>query len=115
MSLSVYMDHHVDIAITRGLRLRGVTVLTAEEDGTKQLADPLLLDRAMALGYVLFTQDVDLLAEAARRQATGEAFAGIAYARQRRASIGRYVQDLELMAKVFDPVDMMNRVVHLPL
>jgi len=58
------MDHHVDMAITRGLRLRGVMVLTAEEDGTKQLADPLLLDRAMALGYVLFTQDVDLLAEA---------------------------------------------------
>jgi predicted nuclease of predicted toxin-antitoxin system len=109
------MDHHVDIAITRGLRLRGVTVLTAEEDGTKQLADPLLLDRAMALGYVLFTQDVDLLAEAARRQAAGEAFAGVVFARQRVVSIGQCVQDLELMAKVYDPVDMMNRVEYLPL
>ena len=109
------MDHHVDIAITRGLRLRGVTVLTAEEDGTKQLADPLLLDRATALDYVLFTQDVDLLAEAARRQVAGEAFAGVVFARQQVVSIGRCIQDLELMAKVLDPVDMMNRVVYLPL
>ncbi|HEY7329258.1 MAG TPA: DUF5615 family PIN-like protein [Gemmataceae bacterium] len=115
MSLSLYMDHHVDIAITRGLRRRGVTVLTAEEDGTKQLADPLLLDRAMALGYVLFTQDADLLAEAARRQAAGEAFAGVVYARQQVVPIGRCIQDLELMAKVLDPVEMMNRVVYLPL
>lgn len=115
MSLSLYMDHHVDVAITRGLRRRGVTVLTAEEDGTKQLADPLLLDRAMALGYVLFTQDADLLAEAARRQASGEPFAGVVYTHQQGISIGRCVQDLELMAKVLDPVDMMNRVVYLPI
>lgn len=90
-------------------------MLTAEEDGTKQLADPLLLDRAMALGYVLFTQDVDLLVEAARRQAAGEAFAGVVFARQQVVSIGQCVQDLELMAKVYDPVDMMNRVDYLPL
>lgn len=109
------MDHNADIAITRGLRLRGVMVLTAEEDGTKQLADPLLLDRAMALGYVLFTQDVDFLAEAARRQAAGEAFAGVVFARQQVVPIGQCVQDLELMAKVYDPVDMMNRVEYLPL
>jgi hypothetical protein len=109
------MDHHVAIAITRGLRLRGVTVLTAEEDGTKQFKDPALLDRATALNHVLFTQDVDLLAEAARRQAAGEAFTGVVFARQQIVSVGRCVQDLELMAKVYDPVDMMNRVEYLPL
>jgi hypothetical protein len=109
------MDHHVPVAITRGLRLRSVTVLTAEEDGTMQLADPLLLDRALALGHVFFTQDVDFLVEAARRLAAGEAFAGVVFARQRVVSIGQCVQDLELMAKVYDPVDMMNHVVHLPL
>lgn len=90
-------------------------VLTAEEDGTKQLADPLLLDRAMALGYVLFTQDVDFLAEVARRQAASEAFAGVVFARQQVVPIGQCVQDLELMAKVYDPVDMMNRLEYLPL
>lgn len=31
--LSFYMDHHVFSSITRGLRERGIDVLTAEEDG----------------------------------------------------------------------------------
>lgn len=109
------MDHHVPRAITQGLRLRGVTVVTAEEDGTQQLVDPLLLDRARDLGYVLFTQDVGFTAEAARRQAAGEAFAGIVFARQRVVSIGQCIGDLELIAKVYDPIDMMNRLEHLPL
>ena len=115
MSLSLYMDVHVKSAVTQGLRLRGVMVLTAQEDGADTLADADLLDRAMYLGYVLFTQDDDFLVEAARRQRTGQAFAGVAYAHQQLISIGQCVQDLELMAKVLDPVDMMNRLVYLPL
>jgi len=59
MPLGFYMDHHVPSAITNGLRLRGVDVLTAHEDGTQRLEDPALLDRAGALGRVLFTRDDD--------------------------------------------------------
>jgi hypothetical protein len=40
MSIAFYMDHHVPRAITVGLRLRGVDVLTAYEDGQSELADP---------------------------------------------------------------------------
>lgn len=115
MSLALYMDAHVRGAVTRGLRLRGVTVLTAQEDGTDAIADPDLLDRAMSLGYVVFTQDVDFLIEVAQRQRTGQAFAGVVYAHQQNVSIGQCVQDLALMAKVYDPVDMMNRLEYLPL
>ena len=32
MAIALYMDHHVPRAITHGLRLRGVDVLTAFED-----------------------------------------------------------------------------------
>lgn len=59
MTIALYMDHHVPRAITSGLRLRGVDVLTAYEDGTHELDDPILLDRAGELGRVLFTQDDD--------------------------------------------------------
>lgn len=65
MSLSIYMNVHVPQAITRGLRRRGVDVLTAQEDGTTELRDPELVDRASALGRILFTRDQDLLGEAA--------------------------------------------------
>jgi predicted nuclease of predicted toxin-antitoxin system len=68
MPLALYMDHHVRRAITVGLRLREVEVITAYEDGASELEDAALLDRATVLGRVLFTRDDDLLAEATRRQ-----------------------------------------------
>ena len=71
------MDVHVRRAVTDALRLRGVDVLTAQQDGASQLKDPELLDRATSLGRLLFTQDEDLLREARRRQQTGGKFAGV--------------------------------------
>jgi len=68
MPLALYMDQHVPRAITTGLRSRNVDVLTASEDGTSACTDTELLDRALQCGRVLFSQDDDLLAEAARRQ-----------------------------------------------
>ena len=53
--ISLYMDHHVPKAITTGLRLRGVDVLTSFEDGTDQLDDELLLEHAHELKRALFT------------------------------------------------------------
>ena len=37
MSVALYMDEHVHRAITVGLRLRGVDVLTAQEDDEQAL------------------------------------------------------------------------------
>jgi predicted nuclease of predicted toxin-antitoxin system len=70
MSVGLYMDEHVPRAITEGLRLRGVDVLTAQEDNRRCASDSELLDRATELGRIL--QDSDLLREATRRQRTGE-------------------------------------------
>jgi predicted nuclease of predicted toxin-antitoxin system len=76
MPIALYMDHHVPRAITAGLRSRGIDVLTAHEDGTQELDDPALLDRAGELKRVLFTRDDDLLAEATKRQREGRVFSG---------------------------------------
>jgi len=109
------MDVHAPLAITLALQRRRVDVLTAKEDGGDLFDDPSLLDRALALGRVIFTQDEDFLREGSRRQRTGESFAGIIYAHQLRGTIGQYVHDLELMAKVYEPEDIANRIEHLPL
>lgn len=66
--LRLYTDVHVNLAITKGLRMRGIDVLTAQEDGARELDDEPLLGRAASLGRVLFTQDEDLLAIASERQ-----------------------------------------------
>jgi hypothetical protein len=101
--------------VTEGLRLRGVNVLTAQEDGAAELPDSELLDRATVLGRVLVSQDKDLLREAARRQQSSESFAGIIYAPQLKVTIGKYVADLEFLAQVGEPEDFVNRVEYLPL
>jgi hypothetical protein len=109
------MDVHVPAAITRGLLLRGADVLTTQLDGTTELEDPELLDRASALGRVLFSQDEDLLAEANRRQRSGQPFAGVIYGHQVRVTIGKCVADLEILAQAGRPEDFANRVEYLPL
>lgn len=115
MSVRLYMDVHVPYTITTGLRLRGVDVLTAQDDGTTELDDPELLDRATALGRALFTRDQDLLREANQRRQKVEAFVGVIYAHQLRVTIGQCIADLELIAQAYEPEDLVNRVEYLPL
>jgi predicted nuclease of predicted toxin-antitoxin system len=109
------MDENVPLAITEGLRRRGVDILTVQEDGRRGYPDPILLDRAMELGRVMFSQDEDFPIEASRRQAEGIKFAGVIYARQTAVSIGDCVRSLELIAKVAELEDFLNQVQYLPL
>jgi len=115
VSIALYMDEHVPRSITLGLRLRGVNVLTAQEDNRRNTPDTILLDRATELRRVLFSQDEDLLAEAKRRQGQGTPFSGVIYAHQLHITIGACVRDLELIAGAADPQDLVNRVEYLPL
>jgi hypothetical protein len=108
------MDVHVHGAVTRGLRLRGVDVLTAQEDGQGQLPDADLLDRSTALGRVLVTYDEHLLIEATRRQSAGIGFAGLLYHRTSAVRVGPVIRDLEFLCQVLEPTDMWQQVRFLP-
>jgi predicted nuclease of predicted toxin-antitoxin system len=115
MALSVYMDVHVPLAITEGLRRRGINVLTSQEDETTEEDDEFLLERATGLGRLLFTQDQDLLAIAASWQRLAKPFVGVLYAHQQGASLGRIVTDIELLATCCAREELANRVTYLPL
>ena len=91
------MDAHIPKAITNGLRLRGVDILTAQEDNADKLTDPELLDRATTLNRVLFTFDDDLLIEATKRQRLSIHFSGVIYTSPLNISIGTCVKDLEII------------------
>ena len=110
-----YFDENVPVQIAEGLRLRGIDVLTAQEDGFDETDDPIVLNRATDLGRVLFTRDDDFLREATARLKDGRPFATVIYAHQRLASIGQCVDDLELFARASNPPEWRDRVVYLPL
>ena len=109
------MDENVHGAISRGLRQRGVDVLTVQEEGLAGTPDPQVLDRAGELSRVLVSQDTDLLIEAVRRQRAGEPFSGVIFAAQDTSATGRYIKDLEVIAKATVFQEYADRVEHLPL
>ncbi|HEX8680667.1 MAG TPA: DUF5615 family PIN-like protein [Ardenticatenaceae bacterium] len=115
MPIALYMDQHVPKPITSELRKRGVDVLTAYEDGTSALDDSALLDRATELGRILVTQDKDFLAEGAYRQKNGVPFAGIVYMHLMRVPLSTCIDELETIAMVGEPEDLLNSVQFLPL
>lgn len=115
MSLSLYMDENVAGQITRGLRKRGVDALTVQEDGRSGYPDPIVLDRAMELERVMFSQDRDLPDEAEYRQREGISFSGVIYAHQLQVPIGTCVRDLEIIAKVGMLEEFVNCIQYLPL
>ena len=110
-----YMDENVSGAVTKGLRQRGIDVLTVQEENREGRPDPEVLDRATELERVLFTQDDDLLREAAKRQAEELSFVGVIYVHQSKLTTQEAIANLELIAQAGEPTDFANRVEYLPL
>jgi hypothetical protein len=115
MTVAFYLDENVPRQIADGLRLRGVDVLTVQDDGRRNTPDPLLLDRATELARVIFSQDQDFLIEANRRQTEGIYFSGVVFARKIGMTTGDCIRDLEIIAKASDLEDLANQVQYLPL
>ncbi len=109
------MDVHVPIAITEGLRRRGIDVLTSQEDGTREVDDETLLERASESGRILFSQDRDLLRIAKEWQNQDRSFAGVIFAHQQGLSIGLCVEELVLIAECCLTQEVADCVVYVPL
>ena len=109
------MDVHIRRAVTSGLRMRSIDVLTAQEDGAAELDDDRLLQRATELGRILVSQDEDLLREGARRLREHNDFSGIIYAHQLRVTNGQMVEDLVLIATATSKQEWSGKIEYLPL
>jgi hypothetical protein len=112
--LAFYMDHNVHAALVHGLRLRGVDVLTAVEDGRSRECDPQLLARAHELARVLVTHDQDFHAIAAEHQRSGEEFSGVIFIVQEGLRIGAVIEYLHILAEALSPDELRNRVELIP-
>jgi hypothetical protein len=100
-----YTDEHVAYAVIRGLRQRGIDVLSVPEASMMGVSDEMYLSFAYAQGRVLFTQDADFL----RLAAAGASHVGIVYAPQ-YTSLGDIIRGLLLIHQVLDAEDMVGKL-----
>ena len=103
--VSFYTDEHVAKAVIRGLRGRGVDVMTVAEAGLMGASDEEHLTRALKEGRVVFTQDDDFL----RLHAAGLEHAGITYAPQ-HTPIGEIIRGLMLIYQVMEAEEMKGAI-----
>ncbi len=103
-----YTDEHVSKAVIRGLRERGIDVLSVPEANMLGASDEEHMAFALAEGRMLFTQDADFL----RLAAAGHKHAGIAYARQ-GTSVGDIIQGLMLIVQVLEAEEMNGKIEYL--
>ena len=113
--LPLYMDVHVCQAITEQLRQRGLDVMTAIGDGAAMHDDGEILDRARSQGRLLFTHDVAMKHKAEVWQREGKQFAGVLFGHPLQGNIGRFVSDLERIARSSELAEWANAVEYIPI
>ena len=114
MTVRFFMDVHIPRAVTLALRVCGIDVLTAQEDGSARWPDDQLLLRAHELGRVMVSQDSDMLREGSRLRREGQSFSGIVYAHQLGISIGQFVEALALIAGATEAEEWKGRIDYIP-
>lgn len=114
MPVPLYLDVHVDKAIHDQLRLRGVDVMRAQDNGAAELTDAELLQHTTILGRVLFAHDTRFKAMAEEWQWQWKPFAGLLFGNQLGVTVGIYVKDLELIAKSSETAEWANVAQYLP-
>lgn len=110
MSLRFFFDECADEDVARGLRRRGVDVVTASQLQRKELSDVDQLEFVRRTGRVIYTTDRHFLVIVAGWIEEGLEFPGLAYHAQGALTKGQAIQALLLLNEVYDPPDMVNRI-----
>jgi predicted nuclease of predicted toxin-antitoxin system len=101
-----HLDEHVDPAIARSLRLRGIDVTTTIDAGLVSAPDELHFEFAKRERRVIFTNDTDFL----RIAASSTDHPGVAYCARGARSIGHVVRHLCLMHDCLGEDEVRGRV-----
>jgi predicted nuclease of predicted toxin-antitoxin system len=100
-----YTDEHVSKAVVRGLRQRGIDVLSVVEANKLGATDEEHLAFAFSERRVMFTQDDDFL----RLASLGRAHAGIVYASQ-DVTVGHAIQGLLLIHRALTAEEIAGNI-----
>lgn len=105
MNIAYYLDEHVPKAIAKGLRARGVDVLTVPEASLLGASDQEQLAFALSQRRIVVTHDDDFL----RLHVSRIPHAGIVFA-TRGHGIGKMISGLMLIYDLLAPEEMRNHV-----
>lgn len=109
VAISLYLDENLAPVIANQLRRRGIDAVSVRDLQLLGDIDINHLHRATEMQRDLVTSDADFLNLAAE----GIGHCGIVYARQRKLSVGDWVESLELFCHAYTMDDMINRVEYL--
>lgn len=104
--LRFHLDEHIDHAIARGLRDRGIDVTTTTDAGLLSAPDEEHLEHARRETRVIVRRDADFLRLAGQSQN----HPGIVYCAPGQQTIGQIVRHLCLMSDCLDSKDTAGAV-----
>jgi predicted nuclease of predicted toxin-antitoxin system len=98
-------DVHVHSAITKGLRRRGVEVLTCQEAQIDTASDEAIVQFVLLNDWVIFSQDSDFLKICSQQFP----HKGLVYTHKQN-DIGRIIQGLMLISEILSKSDMEDHI-----
>lgn len=108
-AVKFYLDENISPDIAEQLINRGIEATTVRELGLLGDSDINHLERAVAMGYVLCTQDTDYLKIAS----SGAEHQGIIFGIASKMGIGDWVRGLERIHTKHTMDQMKNRIEHI--
>lgn len=110
MSVKIYIDESVPVAITAGLQRRGVAAFSARDCENLGVSDEKQLAYATEHGMAIFTHDSDFLQLAHQCTNAGKHHCGVIYVHQHHLSIGECIRRLKEIADILEPADLYDHI-----
>ena len=103
--IAFYTNESVNVAISEGLKRRGIKIIAARDAGNLGLSDEEQLNYAAKNNFVIVTHDDDFLTMAIKYD-----HKGIVYVHQQKYGVGDLIRKLKLLWDIAEQKDMANHV-----
>ena len=105
--IKIYSDEDVNIAVTEGLKRRGIKAYSCQEAGNIGLVDEDQIKYANSKRFVILTHDTDFLRIVHERRIC---HSGIIFVPQNKLNVGETIRKIEFLVSIISEEDMENHV-----
>lgn len=103
--LAFYTNESVNVAVTEGLKRRGIKAISTRDANNLGLSDKEQLEYATKNNLVIVTHDDDFLSSMMKLE-----HKGIVYIHQQKYSVGNLIKMLKLLWDIAEQNEMVNHV-----